>query len=211
MDRSSAVVYIRSGRIGGYERGLARIGGKPMIEYVLDALPDEVDDLVIAVENGGNAEAYNEVADKYFAQIIPSGKLNEGARKFVEFAVNNVHGDRVVILPGDAPLITRDFATFLLECSKRFTAALPRTPARKATYLMASYQTKPFREMFTAHPEADMEEIVRRVGKAVYLSSISLKIFDERLGMFFRVSSVQDLRKAEKILKTRKKTGLEII
>ena len=81
MDRSSAVVYIRSGRIGGYERGLARIGGKPMIEYVLDALPDEVDDLVIAVENGGNAEAYSEVADKYFAQIIPSGKLNEGARK----------------------------------------------------------------------------------------------------------------------------------
>jgi len=205
MHRSSAVVYIRSGRLGGVERGLAKIAGKPMIEYVLDALPDDVEDLIIAVENGGDAEAYLEVADRYFAQVVSSGKLSEGARKFVEFAVNSVRGDRVVILPGDAPLITKDFASFLLECSRKFTAVLPRTPARKTTYLMASYRTAPFREALAAHPEADMEEVVRRVGKAIHLSSISLRIFDEKLGMFFRISSVQDLRKAEKIIRIRRK------
>ena len=212
MDGSSAVVYIRSGKLGGLERGLAKIAGKPMIEYVLDALPDDVEDLIIAVENGGDVEAYVDVADRYFAQVVSSEKLSEGARRFVEFAVNSVHGDRVVILPGDAPLITRDFASFLLECSKKFTAALPRNPARKTIYLMASYQTKPFREAFAAYPEADMEEIVRKVGRAIHLSSISLKIFDEKLGMFFRISSVQDLKKAEKIIRIRgKREDIEIL
>ncbi len=205
MDGSSAIVYVRSGRIHGSELGLVKIAGKPMIEYVLEAIPDEIDDLTIAVENGAVIEAYNDVADKYFAQVIHPETVVESSRKLVEFTVNNVQGDRVVILPGDAPLITRDFASFLLDCSKKFTAALPRTPTRKTTYLMASYRTEPFREAFTAYPDADMEEVVRKVGGALHLSSNSLKIFDEKLGMFFRVSSVRDLRRAEKILKVRSK------
>jgi len=205
MNRSSAVVYVRSIRLRDSELGLAKIAGKPMIEYVLDSLPDDVEEVVIAVENGGSVEAYDEVAEKYFARTTRSEKITGDARKFVEFAVNMVEGDQLIILPGDAPLITREFTTFLLECSRRFTAALPRSPARKALYLMASYQIKPFREAFNAHPEDDMDSIVRKVGRALYLSSNSLKIFDEKLGMFFRVSTVQDLRRAEKILKMRKK------
>jgi len=187
------------------ELGLAKIAGKPLVEYVLDSLPDDVEEIVIAVENGGNVEAYDEIAEKYFARTTSSEKIAGDARRFVEFAVNSVDGDQLVILPGDAPLITRDFTTFLLECSRKFTAALPRSPSRKALYLMASYQIKPFREAFNAYPNEDMDGIVRKVGRALYLSSNSLKIFDEKLGMFFRVSTIQDLRRAEKILKMKKK------
>lgn len=204
MDRPSAVIYMRSERLGGRELGLAKIIGKPVIEYVLEAIPDEVEDLIIAVEGDGDLEAYSEVADKYFAQVLRSEKFEEGARKLIEFAVENVQGDRVVVLPGDAPLLTRDFASFLLECSKKFKAVLPRSPSRRAVYLMAAYQTKPFREAFSADPRASMDDVVKRVGGAIYLSSMSLRIFDEKLGMFFRVSSTQDLKRAEKILKTRK-------
>ena len=202
---SSAIVYARSGKIRGSELGLAKIAGKPMIEYVLDAMPDEIDDLIIMIEGEYSSEELDDVADKYFAQVLRYTGNGRDARKIVEFAVNNVHGERVVILPADAPLITRDFASFLLDCSKKFTAALPRTPARKTTYLMASYKTKPFRDVFAAYPEAGMDEVVRKVGGAIHLSSNSLKIFDEKLGMFFRVVTPQDLKRAEKILKVRAK------
>ncbi len=204
MDRPSAVIYVRSEKLGGHELGLATIAGKPVIEYVLEVIPDEVEDLIIAVEEGGEVEAYREVADKYFAQVLRSGRLKQGARNLVEFAVESVLGDRVIVLPGDAPLITRDFASFLLECSRKFKAVLPRSPSRRTLYLMASYQTRPFREVFSSDPKVGMEEAVKKVGGAIYLSSMSLRIFDEKLGMFFRVSSAQDLRRAEKILKTRR-------
>jgi len=208
MDRPSAVVYVRSGKLGGREIGLVKVAGKPLIEYVLEAIPDDVEDLIIAVGEEGEAEAYDEIADKYFAQVLRSEKLEQGARKLIEFAVDSVMGDRVVVLPGDAPLITRDFASFLLECSRKFKAVLPRSPTRKTIYLMASYRTEPFKEVFSSDPEAGMDEAVRRVGGAIYLSSMSLRIFDEKLGMFFRVLSPQDLKKAERILKTRRQREL---
>jgi len=203
MDRSSAVVYVRSLKIGDLELGLAKVAGRHLIEYVLDSLPDDVEEVVIAVEDGGDVDAYEVVAEKYLARTTSSERMTGDARRFVEFAVNEVEGDKLVILPGDAPLITKDFTSFLLECSRRFTAALPRSPSRQALYLMASYQVKPFREAFRAHPDEDMDGIVRRVGRALYLSSSSLKIFDEKLGMFFRVSTFEDLKRAERILKMR--------
>ncbi|MCD6342128.1 MAG: NTP transferase domain-containing protein [Thaumarchaeota archaeon] len=205
VERSSAVIYAKAIKLKNAELALAKIAGKPMIEYVLDVLPDEVEDVLIAVENGKNLEEYEEIAEKYFARTAKMKNLRGKVRNFIEFAINSVEGDKLVVLPCDAPLITRDFASFLLECSKKFTATLPRSPSRKALYLMASYRRKPFKEAFNAHPDEDMDDIVKMVGGVLYLSSNSLRIFDEKLGMFFRVSSVQDLRKAEKILKMKKR------
>lgn len=203
MERSSAVICVRALRIGGPEVGLARIAGKPMIEYVLDSIPDDVDDIVIAVEDGVGIEVYDQVAEKYFARTERAGRIEGNVKGFIEFAVNIVEGDQLVILPYNAPLITREFTTFLLECSRRFTGAFPRNPARKALYLMASYRKKPFMEAFKAFPDEDMDGVVKRVRGTLYLASNSLRVFDEKLGMFFRVSSPQDLKKAEKILKMR--------
>ena len=205
MERSSAVIYVRALKIGDVEMGLARIAGRPMIEYVLDSVPDEVDEVVIAVENGVGIDVYDQVAEKYFSRTEKAGKFEGNVRKFVEFAVDTVEGDQLVILPCNAPLITRDFTTFLLECSRKFAGAFPRSPTRKAVYLMASYRRKPFKEAFNSFPNEDMDGIVRKVRGTLYLASNSLRIFDEKLGMFFRVSSTQDLRRAEKILKMRKK------
>lgn len=207
MEGSSAVIYARALKIGDFEIGLARIAGRPMIEYVLDAVPDDVDEIVIAVEDGVGIEVYDQVAEKYFARTEKAGKIEGDVRKFVEFVVELVEGDQLVILPCNAPLITRDFTTFLLECSRKFSGAFPRTPTRKTLYLMASYRKKPFLEAFKAFPSEDMEGVVKRVRGTLYLASNSLRVFDERLGMFFRVMSAQDLKKAEKILKIRGDKG----
>lgn len=204
MDRASAVVYIGVDKSCRRELGLAKIVGKPMIEHVLDAVPDDVEELAILVGECDDPEVYGEISEKYLAEVIEFKGQAVNDRRLIEFAIENIHGDRMLILPGNAPLITRDFAAFLLECSKRFKAVLPRSPARNAMYLMASYQTRPIREFFGSHPSAGMDEVVKSIGGAIYLSSMSLRIFDEKLGMFFRVSTLQDLKRAEKILKTRR-------
>lgn len=204
MDKASAVVYVGISRLSKRELGLAKIAGKPMIEHVLEAIPDDVEELAILVGECDNPEGYSEVAEKYLAEVIGFKGSDISDRKLIEFVAENVQGDRMLILPGNAPLITKDFTTFLLECSKKFKAVLPRSPARNTIYSMASYQTRPIKEFFSSNPTVGMDEAIKKIGGVIYLSSMSLRIFDEKLGMFFRVLTPQDLKKAEKILKTRR-------
>jgi len=202
VSEPSAVVLANMRGFKGYERGLYPIAGKPMIEYVLDSIPDEVTDVLIAVEAREKVERFSRLAEKHLARIVVSGPA-ENVRRQVEFAVEAAEGDSVVILPCDAPLITREFTNFLVEASRRFTAVLPRNPARQVTYLMASYNRKTFSELFERNPEASMEEVVRKARRVLYLSSNSLRIFDEKLSMFFRVSSPTHVKRVERVLRNR--------
>jgi len=188
----------------GFERGLIPIAGKPMIEYVLDVIPDEVSNIFIAVDDEKKVEAYRSLAEEYWAKIIFSNNLSGSIRSQIEFALSSIETENVLILPCDSPLLTRDFTTFLVEASQKFSAVLPRNQARETIYTMASYQRKPFLEAFSKNRGEDMESIVKKVQKVLYLSSNSLRIFDEKLLMFLRVSNPSDIHRVESILKRRK-------
>ncbi len=204
MKESSAVIFANMRGFKGFERGLIPIAGKPMIEYVLDVIPDEVSNIFIAVDDEKKAEAYKDLAEEYWAKVVFSNSLAGTVRNQVEFAISTADTESVLLLPCDSPLMTRDFTTFLVEASQKFSAVLPRNQARETIYIMASYQRKPFLEAFTKNPNEDMNTLVRKVQKVLYLSSSSLKIFDEKLLMFYRVSNPSDINRVESILRRRK-------
>ena len=201
MGEPSAIVFANMGKFRGVSKGLFPIAGKPMIEYVLDSIPDEVSDILIAVEGEGDVSKYQDLADQYLAKVVVSGSGLRDSRRKLEFAVNSVSGDRFLVLPCDAPLITMEFTKFLVEASQKFPAVLPRTPSRRVSYLTASYQRKPLEEVFKLNPRLGMDEVVRKLKGAIYLSSNSLKIFDEKLNMFFRVNCKADVDRAERFLR----------
>jgi len=201
LGEPSAIVFANLGRFRGVSKGLFPIAGKPMIEYVLDSIPDEVGDILIAVEGEGDVSKYQDLADRYLARVVVSGSGVRDSRRELEFAVNSVKGDRFLVLPCDAPLITMEFTKFLVEASQKFPAVLPRTPSRRISYLTASYQRKPLEEVFKSNPGLGMDEVVRKLKGAIYLSSNSLKIFDEKLNMFFRVNCKADVDRAERFLR----------
>ncbi|MEM3494805.1 MAG: NTP transferase domain-containing protein, partial [Nitrososphaerota archaeon] len=186
------------------ERGLIPIAGKPMIEYVLEVVPDQVSDIFIAVDDEKKAEAYRDLAREYLAEVLLSNQLSGSVRSQIEFAISSAHTENVLLLPCDSPLLTRDFTTFLVEASQKFSAVIPRNQARETIYTMASYQRSPFLEVFSKNREEDMDSLVRKVQKVLYLSSNSLRIFDEKLLMFLRVSNPSDIHRVENILKRRK-------
>jgi len=203
LDEPSAIVFANVGRFRGVSKGLFPIAGKPMIEYVLDSIPDEVADILIAVEDEEDASRYQDLADRYLARVVVSGSGIRDSRRELEFAVNSVRGDRFLALPCDAPLITMEFTKFLVEASQKFPAVLPRMPSRRVSYLTASYQKRPLERVFKSNPDLGMDEVVRKLKGVVYLSSSSLKIFDERLNMFFRVNCKADVDRAERFLRRR--------
>jgi len=201
LGEPSAIVFANLGKFRGVSKGLFPIAGKPMIEYVLDSIPDEVGDILIAVEGEGDVSKYQDLADRYLARVVVSGSGVRDSRRELEFAVNSIKGDRFLVLPCDAPLITMEFTKFLVEASQKFPAVLPRTPSRRISYLTASYQRKPLEEVFKSNPGLGMDEVVRKLRGAIYLSSNSLKIFDEKLNMFFRVNCKADVDRAERFLR----------
>jgi GTP:adenosylcobinamide-phosphate guanylyltransferase len=97
----------------GFERGLIPIAGKPMIQYVLEVIPDEVSNIFIAVDDEKKVEAYRSLAEEYWAKIIFSNNLSGSIRSQIEFALSSIENESVLILPCDSPLLTRDFTTFL--------------------------------------------------------------------------------------------------
>lgn len=204
MKDSAVVIFADMKGFSGYERGLVPIAGKPMIEYVLDGVPDDVTDIFIAVDNEEKAQAYNEIAEEHWAKVVVSENISHSTREKIEFAISTVSSNSVLVLPCDTPLVTREFTNFLIEASVKFPAVIPRNQMRESVYIIAAYQTKPFIEVFLKNPSDDIDSIVKKVCGILYLSSNSLKIFDEKLLMFMRVSSPVDVKRVENILKRRK-------
>jgi len=102
LGEPSAIVFANMGKFRGVSKGLFPIAGKPMIEYVLDSIPDEVSDILIAVEGEGDVSKYQDLADQYLAKVVVSGSGLRDSRRELEFAVNSVRGDRFLVLPCDA-------------------------------------------------------------------------------------------------------------
>lgn len=203
MKSSSAVIFDNMRGFRGYERGLVPIAGKPMIEHVLEAIPDQVSDIFIAVDGEGKAEAYRDLAEKYWAEVVVSSAISSSVRSQIDFAVSTARTESVLVLPCDTPLLTREFTNFLLEATQRFSAVLPRNQARETLYTLAAYQRAPILEAMQKNPRDDMDELLKKVRGVLYLSSSSLRVFDDKLSMFIRVSSPSDVVRVENILKRR--------
>ncbi|GBC71138.1 Molybdenum cofactor guanylyltransferase [Candidatus Calditenuaceae archaeon HR02] len=199
---ATAIVLTDFSGIGGVQRGLYKILDKPMIEYVLDALPDEVDELVISVRDEAEKEAYSETAEKYMARIHVSGAGLGGALKsYMPLS----ESDRFLILPCDAPLISQEFATFILESCRKFSATILRDAAGRADYLFSAYRKTPFLEACGATGSEEIDEITRHMKNVLYIYIGALKIFDQKMNILFRVANSSDAKRAERIIRGKMK------
>ncbi len=188
----------------GDKKGLTKIAGRPMIEYVLDSVPDEVTELFVSVENETQAAAYEPICEKYFASVMKMEKTqypNESEK--VREVLGNTPGSNILILPCDMPCLTLEFTQFLLEASKKFTAVLPRMLDNNVNFSLASYQVEPFIEAFKKYPETQMPELIKKLRNVLYMSTNSLRMFDNKLSILYRVSSVADIPKVENVLRNK--------
>lgn len=105
--RSSVTGLVLAGgrgrRFGGADKGLLPIAGRPMVEYVLDALRPQVG--AILVNANRNAERYA----AYGHPVIPDaldGYL--GPLAGISSALSSVDTEFMVTVPCDAPLLAAD-------------------------------------------------------------------------------------------------------
>ncbi|MFO7902796.1 molybdenum cofactor guanylyltransferase MobA [Thioalkalivibrio sp.] len=104
----------RGQRLGGADKGLVPIAGRPMIEHVLDALADQVAQVMISANR--NRERYAQ----YGLQVIADGVPGfAGPLAGLHAAWSHVHSPYLMMVACDTPRIPRDMAQRLLDALLR--------------------------------------------------------------------------------------------
>ena len=190
----------------GCDKGLLELDGKPLVRHVFDRIKDQVDEVIVVVSS-------NEQKRKYSKIFSAETKIQTDIEKencpligaLTGFA--NAEGVYSVLLPCDAPFISKDVIELLFEASSNVDATIPRWPNGYIEPLQAVYRT---RSALSAAKEAvmngkrRMQSMISLLHRIRYLSTLVLREIDSDLSTFFNVNTPIDLKRASRIIKNRK-------
>jgi molybdopterin-guanine dinucleotide biosynthesis protein A len=189
------------------DKGLLLLAGKPLIKHVLDGVGNMANEKLVVASSKTQAEAYTKALGSNVKVIVDRGNLHSplaGALTGFEKAT----GAYSILLPCDTPLVSRQILSLLLDLSVNKTAVIPRWPNCYIEPLQAVYQT---RSVLEASMEAleegsmTMQSMVSKLLGVRYVSTLVLQQLDPELNTFFNVNSPMDLKKAENLLRRRRK------
>ncbi len=124
--RISAVVLAggQGRRMGGVEKGLVEIAGKPMIEWTLDALRPQVGEVI--VNANGDASAYA----RFDVRVVPDRLEGfQGPLAGLHAGFAEVESDYLLSVPCDAPRLPPDLVERLADALERHDAEIATAEA----------------------------------------------------------------------------------
>lgn len=113
---SLAAVILAGGagrRMGGADKGLVAYQGRPLVEWVLDAVTPQVDEVVISANR--NLERYARYGRRVLPDVLPDFP---GPLAGVLAALDAVRTDWLLVTPCDTPHLPSDLALRLLGAAQ---------------------------------------------------------------------------------------------
>lgn len=145
----------RSTRMGGRNKALAELDGRPLIRHVIDRLRLQVDALAISVEGAipeFDALGVPQLADPVPGHQGPLGGLLSAIRYF------GTEREWVLLTPCDAPFLPRNLAQTLLACAEEARAS--------CAAVVYSGELQPTFSLWHRRVQDDLERAVVREGLA---------------------------------------------
>lgn len=192
----------------GQDKGLIRLAGKPLLIHVLDRISGVVDEIVVVVSSESQKRIFGELVKRRAKVTVDNDKTQSplvGALTGFE----NVQGEYSLLLPCDAPFVSSQIASLLLDLCISRSAVIPKWPNGFIEPLQAAYHTKSAQtaaEKALESGKMDLQSMVALLRGVRYVSTMVLKQIDHELLTFFNVNMSGDLEKAEHILKSAFKT-----
>jgi molybdopterin-guanine dinucleotide biosynthesis protein A len=203
LERSAIVLAGGFSTRLGQDKGLVKLIDKPLVRHVLDRTKNLVDETLIIVSSDAQAEKYKEVLHADENVKVDNAKAHSPlAGAAVGF--QEASGKYSLLLPCDAPLVSKKILQLLLELCVNRNAAIPRWPSCYIEPLQAVYCTEAAlqaSEEALSSGEVKMQAMVDRLRGVRYVSTLVLEQLDLGLNTFFNVNTALDLKKAETILK----------
>lgn len=184
----------RGSRIGG-DKGLADVGGLPMVALVLRALSEVTDDIVVAV-SGGAGPTYRQALGQS-VRILEDRTPDRGPLEGLSNALRLTRQDLVVVVPCDVPFLKADILKLLEAKAAGRDAAVPVVSGFLEP-LVAVYRKKAGLRQF----RRELDLGTGKVGNAIQhmdfcrVEEVDLRAVDERLLSFWNVNSKEDLARA---------------
>jgi molybdopterin-guanine dinucleotide biosynthesis protein A len=182
-------------RLGGVEKGLLKIGGKRVIEYVLHALEDF--ERVIVCRDEGQSLLYSRYAPTITDILKGLGPLSGIHSALLYF------NKPVLIVSSDMPFLNPRVCKVIYRECWNADAVIPRWEDGKLEPTFAAYSTKLIPEIERCFELGEKKVIkaIEKLRKVKFYPVEKLKPYDERLLTFFNVNTPQDLNRAEEIRK----------
>jgi molybdopterin-guanine dinucleotide biosynthesis protein A len=198
MDRS-AVIFAS----GISAQAVAESEGKPLLNYVVDAIGDLVDEIVVVVDSQECAEAYAKFVSPDIRFTINENK-DESPLSQAVTGFEIAKGYYTLVLPAGSPFVSHELLSLLFELCVGKAAVVPRWTNQECEPLHAVYCTKmalDASKTALAEGEVDMDAMVEKLRGVRYLSTMVVEQIDPDFKSFFRATTPADLRKASTISK----------
>jgi len=202
---TKAAVILAGGHSKRFRRDkcLIDLAGKPLVLHVIDRVSAVVNEKVVVVGSdaqrrtiinllGSKAKV---VLDKYEGQSPLIGALT---------GLESLDADYSLLLPCDAPFVSSEIVSLLLDLCVNKGAVIPRWPNGYIEPLQAVYNTK---SAIKAAREAleegkrDLASMINHMHGTRYVSTLVLQQLDPKLLSFFNLNTPEDLKKAESMLR----------
>jgi molybdopterin-guanine dinucleotide biosynthesis protein A len=176
----------------GADKGLIPLGGKPIVAHVAERLSQAVDEVIVVVCTGSQADAYRTLGLRVVTDIYPSDTPLVGAYTGLVTA----RGDYTFLTAGDQPLLDPRVVDLLFSEAEGHDAATPIWPNGWVEPLHSVYATKPAAELSHSLLEAK-EKRLRLLGdgltdvKRVPIEDI--KAIDPELRTLMDVDTAEEL------------------
>ena len=184
----------------GEEKGLAVLGGKPLISHVARTLESVADEIVIAVAKGMSGR-YREVLSEEY-KIVEDERAGVGPLEGLVTALSAAKEDSVLVSPCDTPFLKVDLCRSMVSLAKKRDGAVPRIGGNFEP-LHGVYR----RIKCLAAFEEALEEGRQRPVDAYemldleYIDEDVVRVVDPRLESFWNLNSREELEMAEERLR----------
>ncbi|MGF3522669.1 MAG: molybdenum cofactor guanylyltransferase [Candidatus Bathyarchaeia archaeon] len=189
------------------DSGTLELNNKALIAHVVDAVNPLVDETLIVTDSQKHADDYAKLVDAKPTFVVePQIAKNPLIATLAGF--KNAHGALSLLVPYDAPFLSKAVLTLLFELCSGKSAVVPRNPDAQAEPLHAVYATQQAlyaADRTIAAGKNDVLDLLETLQNIRYLSSLVIKQLDPDLKTFFRVKMPVDLKRAT-ILSKKPKT-----
>ena len=207
MDRSAIILATDSQGKFSEDKGLLKVDNKPLLNYVVDAVKGVVGEVVVVTASKEQSDLYAKVVSSANVQFAAAADQPQGSLAAALTGFEAAKGDYSLVLPFDAPFVSKEVVSLLFELSGGKSAVVPRWPGCEIESLHAVYHTGlalEAAEKALAAGEVNADAIAGCLRGVRYVSTMVIEQLDPDFRTFFRVLTPLDLKKAAVMTKPRR-------
>jgi molybdopterin-guanine dinucleotide biosynthesis protein A len=207
LDRSAIILADASQGKFDEDIGLLKVANKPLLNHVVDAVKGVVGEVLVVTASKEQSDFYAKVVSSSNVKFIINSDEPQGSLAAALTGFEAAQGDYSLVLPYNAPFISKEVVSLLFELSAGKSAVVPRWTSSEIEPLHAVYHTGLALEAAKKALEAgevDVSGIVGCLRGVRYVSTLVIEQLDPDFRTFFRVFTPIELKKAAAMTKLRK-------